>query len=212
MQSFNAAFQTAAALGVTICCATGDNGSGDMRPPDVADGKPHVDFPGSSPLSLCCGGTRLVASGGEISRETVWNDDPVTSATGGCVSNFFRLPEYQMQEGVPPFGNSNLKFVGRGAVDVAGDADPAIGHFVREDGFKTVIGGTSAVATLWVGLIALMSQSLGKPVELLDHVIYACLGGTASFRDIVQRNNCAYSSTPGWYPRKGWGSPNESNT
>jgi kumamolisin len=188
MQSFNAAFQTAAALGVKICCATGDNGSGDIRPPDVADGKPHVEFPGSSQLSLCCGGTRLVASGGEISRETMWNDDPVTSATGGGVSSFFRLPEYQMQEGVPPFGNGNMKFVGRGAVDVAGDADPAIGHFVRED------------------------QSLGNPVELLDHVIYACLGGIASFRDIVQRNNCAYSETPGWYPRTGRGSPNESKT
>ena len=45
-------------LGVTVCAAAGDNGSGDA----VSDGKAHVDFPAPSPFMLAYGGTRLVAS------------------------------------------------------------------------------------------------------------------------------------------------------
>src|SRR6185369_2963491 len=36
MTSFDAAFQTAAALGVTVCCAAGDAGSGDEDPDSLA--------------------------------------------------------------------------------------------------------------------------------------------------------------------------------
>jgi kumamolisin len=36
MNSFDQAFQTAAALGVTICCAAGDAGSGDENPDQLA--------------------------------------------------------------------------------------------------------------------------------------------------------------------------------
>ena len=71
MTQFDQAFQAAAALGVTVCCAAGDNGSAD----GVTDGKPHVDFPASSPFALGCGGTKLVGSGTTISSETVWNEN-----------------------------------------------------------------------------------------------------------------------------------------
>ncbi len=90
MQQFDQAFQAAAALGVTVCCAAGDNGSGD----GVGDGQAHVDFPASSPFALGCGGTRLVASGNAISSEVVWNESP-NSATGGGISSFFPAPDYQ---------------------------------------------------------------------------------------------------------------------
>lgn len=62
-------FQAAAAMGVTICVASGDNGSSG----GVDDGADHADFPASSPHCLACGGTRLQASGGSITSETVWN-------------------------------------------------------------------------------------------------------------------------------------------
>ena len=45
----------------------------------------------------------------------------------------------------------------------AGDADPATGYDVRVDGQNTVIGGTSAVAPLWAGLIALHQRGKGSP-------------------------------------------------
>ncbi len=41
MQAMDKAFQDAAALGVTVSCAAGDNGSTD----GVNDGRLHVDFP-----------------------------------------------------------------------------------------------------------------------------------------------------------------------
>ena len=80
LQAYDQAFQDAAALGVTVCCAAGDNGSTD----GVGDGLQHVDCPASSPFALACGGTRLQGSGSTISSETVWNDGP-NSARGAPV-------------------------------------------------------------------------------------------------------------------------------
>jgi kumamolisin len=51
--------------------AAGDHGSADQSPPG---NRANVDFPASSPHVLACGGTRLEANGGVISRETVWNN------------------------------------------------------------------------------------------------------------------------------------------
>jgi len=70
MQAMDQAFQDAAAFGVTICCASGDNGSTD----GVDDGLLHVDFPASSPYAVACGGTRLEGSGSTITNEIVWNE------------------------------------------------------------------------------------------------------------------------------------------
>jgi len=202
MTAFDQAFQTAAALGVTVCCAAGDNGSGD----GANDGNPHVDFPASSPFALGCGGTKLVAAGGVITAETVWNENPTSSATGGGVSGFFPLPTYQTNAGVPPLENAG-EFKGRGVPDVAGDADPTTGYAVRVDGQEFVIGGTSAVAPLWAGLIALMNQKIGTRVGFLNPLIYGSVVGTGSFRDITSGNNGAYSAKAGWDPCTGWGSP-----
>ena len=72
LTSMNEVISDAAALGITVCVASGDNGSGN----GVKDGQPHVDFPASSPYALGCGGTKLVAdpSTGVISSEVVWNE------------------------------------------------------------------------------------------------------------------------------------------
>ena len=74
MANFDQAFQTAATLGVTVCCASGDTGSQDSG----GDGKHHVDFPASSPNALGCGGTKLVGSGTAITSEVVWNENPTS--------------------------------------------------------------------------------------------------------------------------------------
>ena len=202
MTQFDQALQAAAAMGVTVCCAAGDNGSSD----GVADGKAHVDFPASSPFALGCGGTRLTASGQTISAEVVWNANPTSSATGGGVSGFFALPAYQANARVPPASGGGGQ-TGRGVPDVAGDADPASGYQVRVDGQNLVIGGTSAVAPLWAGLIALMNQKLGHPVGFLNPLLYGSLAGRGLFNDIVSGNNGSYSAGPGWDACTGWGSP-----
>jgi kumamolisin len=202
MTSFDQAFQSAAALGVTVCCASGDNGSGDGE----ADGKAHVDFPASSPYALGCGGTKLTAAGNTISSEQVWNEG-TNSATGGGVSDFFPMPAYQSAAGIPPSANDH-HHTGRGVPDVAGDADPATGYVVRVDGQEFVIGGTSAVAPLWAGLIALVNQKLGHPVGFLNPLIYGSLVGTGSFQDVTSGNNGAYGAKLGWDACTGWGTPN----
>lgn len=210
MASFDQAFQTAALLGVTICCAAGDAGSGDENPDyGPPDGLAHADFPGSSPSVLCCGGTRLTASGGKIASETVWNDDPLRSAGGGGVSDFFGVPTYQAGAGVPPSANPGGRR-GRGVPDVAGDADPATGYQVRVDGQNTVYGGTSAVAPLWAALIALMNQHLQHPVGFLNPLLYDPAARKNSFRDITVGDIGAYTAKPGWDPCTGWGTPNGS--
>nr|WP_286346783.1 S53 family peptidase [Frondihabitans sucicola] len=154
----------AAALGVTVTAASGDNGSTD----GATDGKQHVDFPASSPHLLACGGTSIQATAGAISSETVWNNGAGRGATGGGISDTFAAPTWQTSAGVPPTGEQS----GRGVPDVAGNADPATGYEVLVDGKRSVIGGTSAVAPLWAALAARLSQSLGAPVGLLGPRLY----------------------------------------
>jgi len=201
MQQYDAAFQDAAVLGVTICCAAGDNGSSD----GVGDGRAHVDFPASSPHALGCGGTKLVASDNSIASEVVWNEGP-NSATGGGVSDFFDLPSWQRDAHVPPSVNPGGR-VGRGVPDVAGDADPASGYQVRVDGQDFVIGGTSAVAPLWAGLIALLNQRLGHSVGYLNPLLYGPVSAAGALRSITSGDNGQYKASPGWDPCTGLGTP-----
>ncbi len=203
LQSYNSALQAAASLGVTVCVACGDNGSSD----GVSDGKYHVDFPASSPYSLACGGTSLKLSGSNITSEVVWNDGASGGATGGGVSDTFPLPSYQSKAKVPVSANKG-KFKGRGVPDIAGDADPATGYTVTSDGSTFTVGGTSAVAPLWAGLIALLNQGLGKSVGYLNTNLYQTVATTkGDFRDITSGNNGHFKAAAGWDACTGWGSP-----
>lgn len=204
--AMNAALQDAATLGVTVTVASGDNGSTD----GAGDKELHVDFPASSPFALACGGTTLNGNGKTISSEVVWNEIAKNEgATGGGVSTTFPLPSYQQSANVPKQPQAN--FAGRGVPDVAGDADPSTGYQVRVDGQNQVIGGTSAVAPLWAGLVALMNQQIGKPVGFLNPKLYDL--GSDAFRDITSGNNDDsnlgyYKAGAGWDPCTGLGSPN----
>jgi kumamolisin len=199
--AMNAALQDAAAMGVTVTVAAGDDGSTD----GVSDGKQHVDFPASSPFALACGGTKLTDPGTKIPNEQVWNElAKKEGATGGGVSNFFPIPDYQKAAGVPKNGDTG--FAGRGVPDICGDADPETGYLVRVDGKTQVIGGTSAVAPLWAALAALLNQQLGRPIGFVNPKLYALPG--ASFFDIVTGDNGAYKAGPKWDACTGLGSPN----
>ena len=198
MTAMDAACQSAAALGVTITAASGDDGSTD-------GGKGNnVDFPASSQHVLACGGTKLDANGATIVSEVVWNElANQEGATGGGVSNVFALPSWQANAHVPA---SSTATGGRGVPDVAGDADPTTGYRIRVDGQTSVIGGTSAVAPLWAGLVAVANQQLGTKVGLLQPAIYASKAASA-FNDITQGNNGAFKARPGWDACTGLGSP-----
>jgi kumamolisin len=187
------ACQSAAALGLTITVASGDNGSSD----GVSGGGNHVDFPASSPHVLACGGTELIGSGSTIASETVWNDGTQGGATGGGFSTLFPLPAWQTGAGIDGSG--------RGVPDVAGDAAPESGYNILVDGQQEVVGGTSAVAPLWAALVALINQKKGTPVGLVNAALYA---DASDFHDIVTGNNGAYKAAKGWDACTGLGSPN----
>jgi kumamolisin len=212
MQAMDQAFQDAATIGVTVCCAAGDDGSSDLRPPEADDGLLHTDFPASSPYALACGGTRLKGSGTVITEEVVWNEGRNDGATGGGISDVFDLPKWQAGANVPPSANPGGR-VGRGVPDVAGDADPLTGYQVLVDGQQGVIGGTSAVAPLWAGLIALLNQKIGSAIGYLNPLLYSLTAASGAFHDITAGNNNitgkngAYKAGPGWDACTGWGSP-----
>ncbi len=194
------ACQSAGALGVTITVASGDSGSSDGSTGN------NVDFPASSPNVLACGGTRLSGSGTTISSEIVWNDQPSGGATGGGVSTVFPLPSWQANANVPKPADAGG---GRGVPDVAGDASPESGYNVLVDGQQEVVGGTSAVAPLWAGLLALINQNRVQAGNATAGFINPTLYGAPTvLRDITSGSNGTYNAGPGWDPCTGLGSPN----
>ena len=203
--SLDQAIADAAALGVTVCVAAGDNGSSD----GVTGGSPHADFPASSPHALGCGGTslRLSAQTGAVSSETVWNDGAQGGSGGGGVSDVFAQPSWQASAGVPALASGGT---GRGVPDVAGNADPDTGYQVLIDGQSTVIGGTSAVAPLWAALTCRLAQATGRSLGLIQEVLYAGVTPgqpVPGLRDITSGSNGAYSAGPGWDACSGLGVP-----
>lgn len=186
MLAMDQAMQSAAALGITVCCASGDNGAED----GVGDGGLHVDFPASSPHALGCGGTNLPRTGAEVA----WNGGIQGGASGGGFSSFFPKPQWQ----------ADVPGARRGVPDVAGDADPATGYRVRVDGVPAVVGGTSAVAPLWAALIALCNQSLGRRVGFANPTLYR---NAAACTDITTGDNGGFNAAVGWDPVTGLGSP-----
>lgn len=202
MTSFDQAFQSAAALGITITTAAGDSGSSD----GVNDGEAHVDFPSSSPNVLACGGTTITTKNNKITNEVVWNEAG-GGATGGGISDVFALPAYQKNAKVPPSVNPG-KRIGRGLPDMTANADPNSGYNILVDGNNIVVGGTSAVAPLLAALITLINENNGANAGFIHPVIYA---RTTPFKDITSGNNdtvtgnIGYSAGKGWDACSGWG-------
>jgi kumamolisin len=204
MSAMDQAFQAAATLGITVCIAAGDSGSTD----GVGDGNNHVDFPASSSHALACGGTSLQASGTTIAREVVWNDgNPASGAGGGGVSTVFALPAWQQGLDITDSEGNRSPLAMRGVPDVSADADPQTGYDVLVDGTSAVIGGTSAVAPLWAGLIARINALTGRAAGFVNPALY---GQPSALRDITRGNNGGFAASAGWDACTGLGSPDGS--
>jgi kumamolisin len=197
VQAMDQAFQAAAAMGVTVYCASGDNGANDFPPGPGQQPGNHADFPASSPHVVGCGGTKITVANNAITSEVVWND-PGDGATGGGYSALFPTPTWQA---------SKVQGGKRGVPDVSGDASPLSGYVVRVDGQNSVIGGTSAVAPLWAGLTALLNQKLGKPFGFANPVLYGLTASSGAVVDITQGNNNGFNAGPGWDACTGLGRP-----
>jgi kumamolisin len=202
---------SAASLGTAICIASGDNGAADESPqyPDAFDGRRHVDAPADTPHVLACGGTRVISSNGTARQaEVAWNDGNNGGASGGGVSTVFPVPPWQQAADCIAEGAQPIQ--GRGVPDVAADASPNSGYLVRADGSKQTIGGTSAVAPLYAGLLARIATKLNGQIPLVLPLFYQA--SAQAFNDIVEGDNSlygvpGYSAHPGWDAVSGLGSP-----
>ena len=207
-QAMDSAFQAGAAQGITFLAAAGDNGAAD-QPGGTGV---NVDYPASSPYVTGCGGTKLVVANGAVAGETVWNEAAGgEGATGGGISAVYPVPSWQQDVPLPVSTAGGGAGTGRGVPDVAGNADPLTGYRVLVDGQAVPIGGTSAVAPLWAGLIARLNGAAGARLGFLNPALYAAKG--AGFNDITQGDNGVpgvpgYTAGPGWDACTGWGTPN----
>jgi len=198
----NTALADSVTLGVIVTAAAGDalatNGADD----DLV----HVNFPASSPYVLSCGGTQITlgADGGSIASEVVWNDGE--AGTGGGISDLFVVPEYQQGLQVPVSVSTSK--AGRGVPDVAATAAFVNGYRIVVNRQEIVQGGTSAVAPLWAGLVALINAERGSPIKRIHPGLY---GDAALFRAITSGNNksgsLGYDAAAGWNPCAGLGVP-----
>jgi kumamolisin len=146
----------------------------------------------------------LQAVNGDIRCETVWNDGASGGASGGGVSSFFPLPAWQRGLNVTTAAGGKTPLGHRGVPDVSGEADPQTGYLVRVDGVDAVIGGTSAVAPLWAGLIARINSAKGSPVGFINPHLYRGFG----FNDVTSGDNGGYAAAIGWDACSGLGTPN----
>ncbi len=181
-------FTVAALLGVSIFCASGDNGA-ELD----YDGKPHVLAPASSPLAHACGGTEIAADTG---TEIAW------SKTGGGFSD--RAPASPWQSAVAAVAAAYGDKPGRGVPDIAAQVMP--GYTVFFDNTKFAMGGTSAVAPAWSALAARLNQRLGHPIGFFAPLLYAARPNSL-LRSVTAGSNDRYHGADGWNPCTGLGLP-----
>jgi kumamolisin len=223
MTQVNETLQEAAAIGVTVCIAAGDDGSSDA----VTDGHAHVDFPSASPYVLSVGGTTIPTKGSN-NPDIVWMEGDGLRAdnggsTGGGVSTVFLRPTWQSNIAIQPINPGAI--VGRGMPDLAANADwNASPYLLFVDGGAQPNGGTSAASPLIAGLVTLINaaRAPGQRIGYLTPVLYQASAGNsatvgaAGCTDVQAGNNNTatiggFSAGPGYDAASGWGTPNGKN-
>jgi kumamolisin len=197
-------FRQASAQGQTVLIASGDYG------PLVTTGpRPRrrrgVDPFGKSPFVTAVGGTTpiVIDPAGAVTYggETVWQDGE--SASGGGRSKVVR-PSWQ--RGSATRTVPDVSFAASSVYPL-----PLNGRLV------CCVGGTSAGAPAWAGLVAMLNQQRGVRAGLLNPVLYElgraqAQGGPAVFHDIVAGSSTTtlargFRAKPGYDLATGWGSP-----
>ena len=194
------AFKDAAAKGVTVLAATGDDGATDYEP-DLSDNYPFrvIDWPDSDPLVTAVGGTELSLDqfGNRTAPDTVWNDPPAKCfgiapcASNGGVSAVFSRPSFQDgvqyvvggARGVPDVMMSGSC---SGAVDTYETFPPPLSS---DNGWGPTCG-TSEASPLFSGEVALADQAAGHPLGDINPYLYEMRDGRFSgITDITIGNN-----------------------
>jgi subtilase family serine protease len=178
--AFHSLFVTATNNGVSLFASSGDNG---------APAPNEAGYPASDPLVTAVGGTSLsLNSDGSYNGETTW------SGSGSGNSTVFSKPSYQTG-----LGDSM-----RDIADVAYDADPNTGLYVRCSPNWYEVGGTSAGAPQWAALFAIAAQYHGHAYGNANPGLYSLTG---AYHDVTAGSNGYYSAGTGWDYPTGWGTP-----
>jgi len=161
-----------------------------------------TQYPSVSPNVVGVGGTTLSRNPvtGNFIFENGWQD------TGGGISMFEPRPSYQS-------GIAALVGDHRGVPDIAADANPATGVWVRNSsyigiGVWFIIGGTSVSSPVWAGITnAAGGFSMSSAAQLTK--LY---GDPASDFNDITVGNCGpyigYVAAAGWDLCSGLGRPN----
>ena len=267
--SISSLAEQAAAEGITYMVSTGDSGAEGCDNPDTetrATGPVSVNILASSPYTLGVGGTKFnentnaakywsatnQSDGGSALSyipEDVWNESCLSGcgqsgggaiwAGGGGASTLFSKPSWQsVVSGIPKDTHRDLPDVSLTAA--AHDPYLLCFDFSCEQGFFNGVGGTSASAPSFAGIMALVNQKTGSKQGQANYVLYrlaaqetlaSCnASGTSTapastciFNDVTVGNNAVpgevgygtptadYQSTIGYDLATGLGSVNVAN-
>jgi kumamolisin len=205
-------FQRAAGQGMSVLVASGDNGAYDCQ-----DNTLSVGAVAANPYVTAVGGTALFLSAGNYGHEAGWEGPLEGAGGGGGVSTVYQRPSWQTGPGV----DNQYTSGGRQVPDVSADADPLTGYLIyytthgcQGDNCWQVVGGTSAAAPLWAGLMLLanqQAQAQGKPrLGFLDPALYRLGAGASAgqiYHDVTMGGNLYYQAAPGWDYSTGLGTP-----
>ena len=179
-------FAAAALAGVSVFCASGDNGA------EVdAEGRAHVLAPASCEFVIACGATSIAGD-----AESAWEN------TGGGFSDRFDAPAWQ--RGVAQVASRYGVEARRGVPDLSAQQSP--GYYVVMQGTELAMGGTSAVAPVCAALAARINQRIGVPIGFVAPLLYAP-ENAACFTPVTAGCNGRYEAAPGWNPCTGLGTP-----
>jgi kumamolisin len=208
-------FAQGAAQGQSFFAAAGDSGAYDCGTSSLA-----VDSPASDPNVVGVGGTALqLNSDNTYSSESAWSSGTGAggSGGGGGYSSYFAIPAYQTGSGI----DSNAQ---RHVPDVSADADPNTGYSIycsvaaagcsTGTAAWTVVGGTSAAAPLWAGLVADVNDYLSQQglnlVGNMNAKLYSLFNTSQMFpayHDVTTGSNLFYQAGSGYDLATGIGTP-----
>lgn len=218
VESIEDDFAKIAARGVSLIFASGDSGSGGTL---VMKHKLWPVWPGSAAYSTTVGATQFISGAAGPERA-------VTSyGSGGGFD--WRVPQQSWQKdpvegylaksdaGLP--GAADFNRQGRATPELAG---LGLGYQVVFAKSTVSIGGTSASAPMFAGLVSLLNEvrlQAGKsPLGFLNPLIYEMGKAGRGFRDVTVGDNRkdkggiptseGYSCTAGWDAVTGFGTPN----
>lgn len=195
-------FQDASNLFITVLVSSGDKGAF-----VESSTQAQASYPATNPFVIACGGTTIGGIAGATFVEFLWNDTfgQNSGATGGGISvRFPKVPTYQAGAGIPPRINTGT--VGRGIPDIAGNASPNSGYpeFLAGSSVGPT-GGTSAVAPLYAGLMAVINATLGSPAGFINSLLYSLAG--SAFQVITGAPgpvNNSFGGVTGYPANAGW--------